>query len=1057
MWQVKLVVLCDLARELTTLNQHEPAAAIAYRILDLDGLLLPAPGMAKVFSSPELLVLVASLAKEFATNGKYEPASVLAQRVLKLDAGNTAASGVVRFVRDQAQDWSTSSGQHLPGVRVGREHADRGAYAIQTPARALHGPRPRQPASLNPRPGAEKVRPKTGRTIYVLPGKLSSSAGTPRDKAPSLTARAPTGRPVPTDTELGGITPAGLRSTQLARQYDMVPISVLLRESSSPKHTTSWVVMDEAAIPMGQEKAQVMLLEAYAVKAKAAAVHKEAEQLRREAEDDKRRIKLLERVVEKAKTAKQSGGRIQTAFGASVLGGMKAGIDLAAGDVPDSAPSSLWGKAEEFARLLDIMNQEDSPYLKPEDDGWVLPPACALMLEQLIDEAEADEAMADMDAATEDSGRRPGSPVKRARVDVVKRPSAFKVVFKALDAGSTGKITKSTLMHALRKDIQIAKLLKLPPSPGEPRPDPDDEEAIMMLSFEKELEKMDIGDDDEIHEAEFVSMAGHGVFQRTAKTIVKANLPLITMQDKVSVAEAHQKNAEKAAGSTEKLALKEEEEARVASKLASREETEAVLAEQSANKEEQEAIVARIQADKEAEEAVLAEERASAEAVEAEAAKLEAEREQEEARLALERANAEKADVVAAELVQSKCAARLKALQQKLKGKDGAELQAEIVTAKAENKKAVEKLAKENAEYDEARRIADKEAAEALEAAENAVREMAEAAEAQDTAARERAEATAARETAERERAEAQAAKEIAERERKEADEASTLARKEVKEAEDARENAERERAEAEAARKESESLRLEEIRMREEMAGDHARELATATGKSKQQIALLQQELAAALSGAQTPSGMILSRKPRRSSSTYSFNASTGEDGEDGGFSGHEEEIGIVDASTPWPNDLPHFNMETGKLIVTIVGCNNVVMADKSGTSDPYCLLGVGPEASFSKLQVPKHPTKIGDGGLAQAKPGSWMRTEAVREELSPVFNANFSIPLSDICKDIMSVKPVCTAEDFLMKIHLHDWDRIGSNDFLGEVTLGLFRCDSNPILHISDSFRAF
>ena len=80
------------------------------------------------------------------------------------------------------------------------------------------------------------------------------------------------GRPCATDTEAGAVTPAGLRSKQLASAYDMVPVSVLLRESGP----TSWVVMDEAAAPVDAERAQFLLGEAYAVRTRAVAEKKAA-------------------------------------------------------------------------------------------------------------------------------------------------------------------------------------------------------------------------------------------------------------------------------------------------------------------------------------------------------------------------------------------------------------------------------------------------------------------------------------------------------------------------------------------------------------------------------------------------------------------------------------------------------------------------------------------------------------------------------------------------------------------------------------------------------------
>jgi hypothetical protein len=150
----------------------------------------------------------------------------------------------------------------------------------------------------------------------------------------------------------------------------------------------------------------------------------------------------------------------------------------------------------------------------------------------------------------------------------------------------------------------------------------------------------------------------------------------------------------------------------------------------------------------------------------------------------------------------------------------------------------------------------------------------------------------------------------------------------------------------------------------------------------------------------------------------------------------------GVDDASTPWPASLPkHINLASGKLIVTIVGCNDVLMADKSGTSDPYCLLGVGTEAEISGLQVPKAATK--PSTAATNVQTHWLRTETVKECLSPVFGTRYDLPLARIARQdhLAAEARVLKPESFMLKLLLFDWDRIGSNDFLGEVTLGLFR----------------
>jgi len=139
----RLAVLGDVASELVRQGSREAAACLAHRILRLDGL---QPGQG---ASTAHTALLAELAAEFATAGQFESASALAHRVGKLDSGNASAHAVVKFAREQARAWAKAGGAHVPGVHVGREHADRAAYAINASR-----PRPRKPASLNPRLGA---------------------------------------------------------------------------------------------------------------------------------------------------------------------------------------------------------------------------------------------------------------------------------------------------------------------------------------------------------------------------------------------------------------------------------------------------------------------------------------------------------------------------------------------------------------------------------------------------------------------------------------------------------------------------------------------------------------------------------------------------------------------------------------------------------------------------------------------------------------------------------------------------------------------------------------
>ena len=1013
-WQdsPKLVVLCELAQEMSTLGQTEPATAIAFRIIELLNTAstfrppLPQQQAQREDTQVQLaLVLVSALAKTFAENGQYEAAAALAQRVLKLDRLNVEASGVVRFVRDQARDWSESSGSHLPGVRVGREHADRAAYAIQNPVRSQHGPRPRQPttASLNPRPGhggQQRQRPKTGRTIYVLPPRLSSSSGSGRDKAPGLVARPPsraaTGRPVPTDTEAGGVTPAGLRSQQLARQYDMVPVSVLLRESTSPKHVTSWVVMDEAAIPMGAEKAQIMLEQAYDVKRQGEQLKDETTQLRRQTAEDQKRIQLLEQILKRAQDREKAAAQMPGRGGGGGGGG---GSDAAVAG---------------FVRLLDEMNDSSADgiiHTKPESDDWELPAARSYMLQQLCDKQDAEQA------AAQANGGGYGDDEAVAGHDVVQRAQAFRVVFKALDVSGLGKIVKSDLVNALKKDVNIARLLALPCEPGE---EPFDAEAhgsgggSSPLAFEHELEKMGIGDGEEIHEAKFVAMSTAGLFASKARLVMGRSRALKEMSHRVHDAESRAAKESEEADAADVLAAKEAEEARRAEMLAEKEETEAMLAERAAAKEADEAEEAAADAMREEAEAEAAEALAAEEEREAREAQEAAAKEQEEAKLAMEKAAAEEADVIEARKAKVNAEATLEALQL-----SNPEDSAAIEAAEAAVAKAEADLQREEAEHREAVEVAERETAEAREATALAAKEMREAAEARGQAEVERQEAAAAAARALAEKKEAEEARETADRERQEAREAKMLAEKEAIEARDAMALAKRERAEADEARQHADQVREEAEQLKVALAEAQVNQQRE-SAQREHDYKLLQGEMDKNREQLEAERRQF---EDRRKSNKTPYWDDDDDDDED------EADLALLAGVPAAPAPA------VGRLVVTIERCTNVIVADKSGTSDPYCLVGVGVSSLFDTLHIPKKQHK----DELFPKKGHWLRTDKVERNLNPVFNESFTIAMPAQQQQQHLAGGGGGVDPVLLKIQLFDWDRIGTNDFLGECTVDL------------------
>ena len=87
---------------------------------------------------------------------------------------------------------------------------------------------------------------------------------------------------------------------------------------------------------------------------------------------------------------------------------------------------------------------------------------------------------------------------------------------------------------------------------------------------------------------------------------------------------------------------------------------------------------------------------------------------------------------------------------------------------------------------------------------------------------------------------------------------------------------------------------------------------------------------------------------------------------------------------------------IDQGNLTVTALSASGLRAADKSGTSDPYCVFTVDGEKVF--------------------------KTNTYKKQLNPVFkNETFTAPITRRNKAVFSVK-------------IFDWDQIGSNELLAE-----------------------
>jgi hypothetical protein len=107
--------------------------------------------------------------------------------------------------------------------------------------------------------------------------------------------------------------------------------------------------------------------------------------------------------------------------------------------------------------------------------------------------------------------------------------------------------------------------------------------------------------------------------------------------------------------------------------------------------------------------------------------------------------------------------------------------------------------------------------------------------------------------------------------------------------------------------------------------------------------------------------------------------------------------------------------------LYLTIVGAEDLEAMDVGGTSDPYCVIKVG---------------------------GHKWETRRIERTLNPVWNAKYAIPLDNL--------------DDEMRIEMWDWDRLASDDPMGDVVLPIASFDEGsakkvtmPLVHNKFTLR--
>lgn len=120
------------------------------------------------------------------------------------------------------------------------------------------------------------------------------------------------------------------------------------------------------------------------------------------------------------------------------------------------------------------------------------------------------------------------------------------------------------------------------------------------------------------------------------------------------------------------------------------------------------------------------------------------------------------------------------------------------------------------------------------------------------------------------------------------------------------------------------------------------------------------------------------------------------------------------------------HPNNRTGMTLKVVIKSGaNLLAADDNGFSDPYVKLHLRRKTGPNGARSTKN---------AQGQELKSFKTKTKKKTLSPVWNETFVYEQADF-----------TIEDDLY-FHVKDWDRFGSNDFLGSVSLAIWKLYFNP-----------
>jgi hypothetical protein len=123
------------------------------------------------------------------------------------------------------------------------------------------------------------------------------------------------------------------------------------------------------------------------------------------------------------------------------------------------------------------------------------------------------------------------------------------------------------------------------------------------------------------------------------------------------------------------------------------------------------------------------------------------------------------------------------------------------------------------------------------------------------------------------------------------------------------------------------------------------------------------------------------------------------------------------------------------GRLHVRLRRAKALLVADLGGSSDPYCLLALGPEDRVKALDVPKKAFKLKAGGGDEPK---WQRTEVKKECVDPSWEEDFVIDVPPHAP-LSHARLPARKRDLCLHVRLMDWERYSADDPLGDVALDL------------------